>query len=52
MQTTRKATPVLECLASNSELLILNGLSVPVQSIPVEDKTTNFPAGLSLLASR
>ena len=52
MQTIRKATSVLELPASNSEISILNGLFIPDQSMPVEDKTTNIFAGLSLLASR
>ena len=34
-QTIRKATSVLERLKSDSETLILNGLYVPDQSIPV-----------------
>ena len=52
MQKSRKETSVLERLASNSEILIFNGLSVHVLNIPVEVKTENVPAGLSSLASR
>jgi hypothetical protein len=50
MTTARKVTGALNALKSSYRTQEEEGVNVPSQNIPVEDKTANIPAGLSLLA--
>jgi len=50
MTTTRKVTGALNALKSSFRDQEEGGVYVPSQNIPVEDKTANIPAGLTLLA--
>jgi len=50
MATVRKVTGALNALKSSFRDQQKGGVYVPSQNIPIEDKTANIPAGLTLLA--